>query len=82
MFNKVETVTALSDFRLLISFRNGERKEYHVAPLLKKWSAFVALSDNPALFNLVKADPGGYGVSWNDDIDLSCDELYYNGLPC
>ena len=24
-------------------------------------------------------DTGGYGVSWNDDLDLACDELYQNG---
>ena len=26
-------------------------------------------------------DPGGYGVSWNDDLDLSADELFANGQP-
>lgn len=29
----------------------------------------------------VKVDAGGYGVSWNDDIDLSCNELWENGTP-
>ncbi|MDR2196696.1 MAG: DUF2442 domain-containing protein [Coriobacteriales bacterium] len=24
-------------------------------------------------------DTGGYAVSWNDDIDISADDLYYNG---
>lgn len=28
----------------------------------------------------VKVDVGGYGISWNDEIDLSCDELYDNGV--
>ncbi len=27
----------------------------------------------------VKVDAGVYGISWNDDIDLSCEELYQNG---
>ena len=31
------------------------------------------------LFEQVKVDAGGYGISWNDEIDLSCDELYHNG---
>ncbi len=22
---------------------------------------------------------GGYGIIWNDDLDLSCDELFENG---
>jgi hypothetical protein len=27
----------------------------------------------------VQVDTGGYGVIWNDDIDLSRNELYNNG---
>jgi len=29
----------------------------------------------------VKVDAGGYGISWNDDIDLSEYELWTNGKP-
>jgi hypothetical protein len=28
----------------------------------------------------VRVDTGGFGISWNDEIDLSCDELYDNGI--
>ena len=31
------------------------------------------------MFYDVQVDQGGYGVSWNDDIDLSCDELFFEG---
>jgi hypothetical protein len=34
---------------------------------------------NDALFKTVKVDPGGYGVSWNDEIDLGEYELWMNG---
>ena len=27
----------------------------------------------------LQIDVGGYGIIWNDDIDLSCDELFENG---
>ncbi|WP_199647569.1 DUF2442 domain-containing protein [Peptoclostridium sp. AF21-18] len=30
----------------------------------------------------MKIDTGGYGIIWNDDIDLSCNELYENGKEC
>ena len=23
-------------------------------------------------------DTGGYGIVWNDDIDIACDELFFN----
>jgi hypothetical protein len=32
------------------------------------------------LFEQVKVDTGGFGISWNDDIDLSCDELFDHGM--
>lgn len=32
---------------------------------------------NEDLFHEV--DVGGYGIIWNDDIDISCDELFENG---
>lgn len=40
---------------------------------------FKELYRYPELFASVKVDEGGYGVIWNDELDLSCDELYTNG---
>lgn len=34
---------------------------------------------NSELFSSVQVDIGGYGVIWNDDIDISYDELFSNG---
>ncbi|NUQ42722.1 MAG: DUF2442 domain-containing protein [Calditrichaceae bacterium] len=33
-----------------------------------------------AFFKAVKVDPGGYGVSWDDERDLSEYELWTNGV--
>lgn len=79
MFHKVKTVHALDGFRLRVQFAQGVTKEYDVTPLFKKWPAFQALQYTKGLFQLVQVDAGGYGISWNDDIDLSCDELWANG---
>lgn len=38
------------------------------APLVNRW-----------LFRAVKVDQGGYGISWNDDIDLAEAELWIHG---
>ena len=40
---------------------------------------FVDLKYHSELYYSAKVDIGGYGVIWNDDIDISCDELFYNG---
>ena len=79
MFYKVQEVKPLSDYGLLVIFESGEKKKYNVRPLFDKWDAFKTLSSVKGLFDQVKVDAGGYGVSWNDDIDLSCNELYENG---
>lgn len=80
MFHKVKEVTVLSDFRLCVQFAEGITKLYDVKPLYSKWVVFKNLEDNVSLFNGVEVDTGGYGIIWNDEPDLSCDELYANGL--
>ena len=80
MFHKVKAVTALPDFRLSVQFAEGVTKLYDVKPLFDKWAAFKVLKDHPELFTSVEVDVGGYGIIWNDDLDLSCDELFANGV--
>ena len=80
MFHKVKAVTALPDFRLSVQFAEGVTKLYDVKPLFNKWTAFKVLQDHPELFTSVEVDVGGYGIIWNDDLDLSCDELFENGV--
>ncbi|MDR2745905.1 MAG: DUF2442 domain-containing protein [Treponema sp.] len=80
MFHKVQCVKPLSEYRLSVQFIGGEQKEYDVKPLFDRWEVFRALTYIPGLFNQVKVDSGGYGISWNDQIDLACDELYANGM--
>ena len=79
MFHKIKAVNALQDCCLSVQFAEGVTKIYDVNPLFDKWEAFEALKESPELFSCVEVAPGGYGVIWNDYLDLSCDELYANG---
>ena len=79
MFHKVKAVNALPDYRLSVQFAEGVTKIYDVKPLFAKWKPFKALENAPELFSAVEVDMGGYGIIWNDDLDLSCDELFENG---
>lgn len=79
MFHKVKAVNALPDYRLSVQFAEGITKIYDLKPLFDKWQVFNELKDDQELFYGVEVDEGGYGIVWNDDIDLSCDELYENG---
>ena len=79
MFHKVKAVNALPDYRLSVQFAEGVTKIYDVKPLFEKWPPFRSFQNDPALFSGVEVDVGGYGIVWNDDLDLSCDELWENG---
>ena len=78
MFHKVKSVIALNDYKLTVIFAEGITKIYDVKPLFNKFEIFNELTDDGLFYECV-VDVGGYGVSWNDDIDLSCDELFENG---
>lgn len=78
MFHKVKNVLAISNYKLKVQFAEGITKIYDVEPLFNKHRIFKELKkDN--LFYDVHISPGGYGIIWNDDLDLACDELYING---
>ena len=47
--------------------------------LFTKWPAFKILKNRPELFAGAEIYPGGYGIIRNDELDLSCDELYKKG---
>jgi hypothetical protein len=63
---------------LLVKFADGTEKRYDVKPLQDKWESFRDLAQG-GLFNLVRVDKGGYGVIWNEYLDLACDDLWENG---
>ena len=79
MFHKVKCVNVLPEFKLCVQFSEGVTKIYDVNKLFDKHMMFLPLKEKPVLFNDVVVDQGGYGIVWNDDIDISCDELWANG---
>lgn len=79
MFHKIKNVVPLSNYRLSVTFAEGVIKIYDVAPLFDKIVAFKIFTQNPGMFAGVFVDVGGHGIVWNDELDLSCDELWENG---
>lgn len=75
MFHKIKNVSALPDFRLSVQFAEGLTKIYDVKPLFEKIPCLAELKNNMDEFYSVYVDVGGHGIVWNDDLDLSCDEL-------
>lgn len=78
MFYKVKSVEPLQNYILKIVFENGITKYYDVKQLFNKFVVFQSLKNIQNLFNQVQVDTGGYGIYWNQEIDLSCNELWEN----
>ena len=78
MFHKIKNVSALPGYKLSVQFSEGVTKIYDVKPLFQRIPAFKSLESNND-FGGVYVDIGGYGIIWNDELDLSCDELWDNG---
>jgi len=74
---KVKSVRPLEGRRLSVTFVNGIERIYDCNQLLHL-ETFQVL-ENEGFFKSVKVDVGGYGVSWNDEVDLSEYELWVNG---
>ena len=79
MFHKIKNVSPLPEYKLSVQVAEGVTKIYDVKPLFQKIPSFKSLQNNKD-FGDVYVDVGGYGIVWNDTFDLSCDELWENGV--
>jgi hypothetical protein len=77
-YPRILRAKVVDDHTLMIEFTNQEVKQYDVRHLLE--SPMFAPLRQPAFFKNFKVEPGGYGIVWNDDIDLSEYELWKNSV--
>ena len=75
---RIKSVAPLKGRHLLVTFANGVQKVYDCQRILNL-ERFQLLK-HEAFFRAVTVDPGGYGVSWDDEMDLSEYELWNNGV--
>jgi hypothetical protein len=69
---------AIDGRKLIVEFSSHEIKQYDISHLLNK-SMFSPLQER-SFFNSFNIEPGGYGLVWNDEIDISEYELWKNGV--
>ena len=79
MFHKIKDVLPKEDLIVEVEFENQVKKQYDIKKIISKWKVFEDLKDKE-LFLKVKVDQGGYGIIWNENIDLSCEEIWQNGI--
>lgn len=75
---RINSVKPLEEKRLLVTFSNGAQRVYDCQRILKLDR--FSLLKHEAFFKAVAVDRGGYGVSWNDEMDLSEYELWENSV--
>ncbi len=78
-FHLIRSLSTTKDFHLIAQFDDGSIKSYDLETLSNKISVFKELVANPALFAKAKVDVGGYGIVWNESLDLSSEEIWKNG---
>ncbi|MFM7449223.1 MAG: DUF2442 domain-containing protein [Leptolyngbyaceae cyanobacterium] len=77
-YPRILRAKAIDDHTLMIEFTNQEVKQYDIRHLLEN-PMFAPLHQS-AFFRNFKIEPGGYGIVWNEDIDLSEYELWKNSV--
>ncbi len=74
---KVTAVKPCPDYRLFVTFLNGENKYFDMRPYLH-YPVFRKL-ENPGFFALASVDYGT--VTWPGDIDIAPETLFDEGIP-
>ena len=74
---KVKEVRALADYRLELTFVNGERRVFDASSYLR-YPVFQPLQ-HEGLFSLARVVFGS--VEWPGEVDLSYDTLYLESEP-
>ncbi len=79
VFHRVKSVGIIDESTLIAQFEEGLCKKYDMNQLAENLPAFRNLLKNKELFSKVHVEGSGFGIVWNDDFDLSCNELWDNG---
>lgn len=82
MFHKIISLATLPNYILLAGFNDGTYKQFDLKPYIEKYPAFHALREVNGLYEQAKIDIGGFGIIWNDDLDISADGIYEKGISC
>ena len=79
MTYRIKELKTLRNFVVSVVFQNGVEKEYDMKQLFDKFPQFKVFETEEGLFEKVSVDAGGYGICWNDELDLAADEIWHNG---
>lgn len=76
----IKSIKAKKNYIVSATFRNGIIKEYDMKPLFSSFPQFQDFLTISGLFEQVRVDMGGYGISWNDNLDLDANDIWEDGI--
>ena len=79
MHRKIRAVTTLPDFRLSVPFAEGVAKIFDMKPWFDFYPPFKEFEKNPKHFDGVVIEAGGFGLSWDDELDMDCTAIWDEG---
>lgn len=79
MSHKIQSATMLDPLKIQAIFLTGEVIQYNLENLFPSLPQFKALQSDPAFSSRLTLDPGGYGVSWSDELDLDAETIWEDG---
>lgn len=77
-FRKIRKLIPLKNYLILALFDDGEWRKYDLKPLMEKYPQFRKLEDE-SLHLSAKIDLDGFGIAWNEELDLSAQSIYLDG---
>lgn len=80
MTNRIVSVKTMENMNLVVYFQNGVEKKYNIRRLYNSFPQLRELELDKSLFEKVIVDVGGYGISWNDELDIDAEEIWENGI--
>ena len=80
MTHRIQCVIPRDNFMIEATFFNGDIKCYDVTQLFTVFPQFQIFQTVNELFEKVVVDAGGYGITWNDELDLDAETIWEDGI--
>ncbi len=77
---KIEDVVPITNWQLLVFFRDNVVKKCSIKKLVQDQAAFKPVLNSKALFSTVAVQTDGYGIKWSEQAVIDNKTLYDSGL--
>lgn len=78
--HRIETIKTMPDYFVKVKFLGGVTKKYDIKQLFSRFPQFCRFEKEKGLFEEAKVDMGGYGIIWNDELDLDAEVIWEDGI--